>query len=311
MPTHSNGTEPLSVETHLDCISGIVHRLCCRRRLGADNEDDFLSYVMVRLLENDQAVLRRFEGRSSARTYLYVVVERLLLDWQTARWGRWRPTARARRAGPDAVALERMVVRDGWTIGEAIEHLARDPRLEIGRDRLEAVAKGLRFRPRVFMAGEEAMPVELEDARLPSPSAALESKARRLAAEGITRALNVALDALDPEDRVLIRLRYRDGFRVKTVATRLGYDPRALYRHYARLNGRLRRELGISGISWNDVQDLMGGVETDIQVDVLKRGWAGSRSAAGEKPEEDDEDRGRTEREISRSARSEKTAVRC
>jgi RNA polymerase sigma factor for flagellar operon FliA len=38
--------------------------------------DDFASHPKLKLIEDDYAILRKFQGRSSLRTYLTVVIER-------------------------------------------------------------------------------------------------------------------------------------------------------------------------------------------------------------------------------------------
>jgi len=45
------------------------------------------------------ALLAKFEGRSSLRTFLTVVIQRLFLDHRISAWGKWRPSAEARRGG--------------------------------------------------------------------------------------------------------------------------------------------------------------------------------------------------------------------
>ena len=52
-------------------------------------------------------------GRGSLNTYLRVVIERLVLDMRVTNWGKWRPSARARRLGAEAVLFEQLTVRDG------------------------------------------------------------------------------------------------------------------------------------------------------------------------------------------------------
>ena len=52
-------------------------------------------------------VLRKFEVRSSLRTYLTVVVNRMYIDGRVKQWGKWRPSAIAntgRNATPGCCA---------------------------------------------------------------------------------------------------------------------------------------------------------------------------------------------------------------
>ena len=106
---------------HLDLIDQIVRTTGRRRHLSAAEQEDFASFVRLRLIEDDYAVLRKFQNRSSLRTYLSAVIERMSLDFCVERWGRWRPSAVADRLGPVAVLLERLVSRDGHLLDEAFE----------------------------------------------------------------------------------------------------------------------------------------------------------------------------------------------
>src|SRR5262249_3140353 len=105
----------------LPVIDDITGQVCRRHRLNGAEADDFRSEVRLHFIERDYEVLRKFEGRSSLPTYVNVVIQRLLLDFRNRQWGKWRPSADAKRLGPNAILLERLVVRDGWTTAEALE----------------------------------------------------------------------------------------------------------------------------------------------------------------------------------------------
>src|SRR5207245_473091 len=78
--------------SELALIERVIAWVCARRCLrGADGED-FASTVKLRLIENDYEILGRFEGRSSLKTYITAVVNHLYLDFQTQRFGKWRPS---------------------------------------------------------------------------------------------------------------------------------------------------------------------------------------------------------------------------
>jgi hypothetical protein len=59
---------------HLDLLRQIVRTVAKRRHLSAAERDDFASFVHLRLLEDDYAVLRKFQGRSTLWTYLAAFV---------------------------------------------------------------------------------------------------------------------------------------------------------------------------------------------------------------------------------------------
>ena len=85
---------------HLPVIDQVVQFIGRRHRLDPGAIEELQSAIHLKIIDNDYEVLRKFEGRSSMRTYLTAVVQRHFLDSRTALWGRWRPCACARRAGP-------------------------------------------------------------------------------------------------------------------------------------------------------------------------------------------------------------------
>jgi len=108
---------------HLDLINQIVRTVGRRRHLSATEAEDFASFVHLRMVDDDYAILRKFQNRSTLWTYLAAVIERMSLDFCAEKWGRWRPSAMAERLGPVAVVLERLVNRDSHSVDEALEIL--------------------------------------------------------------------------------------------------------------------------------------------------------------------------------------------
>src|SRR5918993_5663749 len=66
--------------SNLTLIDQLVASVARRHRLTSADAEDFRSTVYVRLIQDDYATLRKYEGRSSLRTYLTSVIGRLLLD---------------------------------------------------------------------------------------------------------------------------------------------------------------------------------------------------------------------------------------
>src|SRR5262245_41090990 len=86
-PADSTTYEDLFV-SQLRLVERIVASICRRQRLRAEDGEDLASFVRLRLIENDYAVFRKFQRRSSLSTYLTTVIQRFCLDFQTARWGK-------------------------------------------------------------------------------------------------------------------------------------------------------------------------------------------------------------------------------
>ena len=100
----------------LPVIDDVAGQVCRRHRLSAAEADDFQSEVRLHFIERNYEVLRKFEGRCALSTYVNVVVQRVFLDFRNRMWGRWRPSTEARRLGPNAILIERLVSRVGWTL---------------------------------------------------------------------------------------------------------------------------------------------------------------------------------------------------
>ncbi len=181
---------------HAETIESALSHACRGHRLAPDVADEFRSWARLRLIDNNQAILRKFEGRSKLRTFLITVVQRLYLDWRNAEWGKWRPSADARRLGPVAVELERLVLRDQLAYDEAVQTLAAKGLASA--DECERAWVQLPRRPRRRRVDEDDM------ASLASPSSATElvdDDESRAEATAMSEALRRALDTLPAADR--------------------------------------------------------------------------------------------------------------
>jgi RNA polymerase sigma factor (sigma-70 family) len=240
---------------HRALIEQAIAAVCRRHRLSGTDAEDFSSAVRLHLLDDDCSVLRRFEGRSSLKTFLVAVVGHLFLDWRNARWGKWRPSVEAKRQGPVAMLLERLVVRDQLSFDEALEMLRTNHHINESRSTLESMAA--RFPAR---AGRRLVSADILDAVAdPTPHAdtrLLQSEARD-EAEPVRRALRKALAALPAQDRLILRLRFIDGFTFANIANTLGLDPKPLYRRVERLMQQLRARLEAEGVGADETRELL------------------------------------------------------
>jgi RNA polymerase sigma factor (sigma-70 family) len=203
--------------------------------LPPDLAEDFSQSVQLRLLQRNYAPLAAFSGRSSFRTYLTVVVRRLLLDWRNHRYGKWRPSSEARRQGPLAVHLDRLISRDGHSVGEAVAIVKQRQALaESGP--LREIARSLppRQRPRVqAVENIEALGAACFD----DPVEAQQADAAR---RRQLQMLRQACRDLAAQDRKLLFLRYQRGLSVRAIAALFGIADKPLYNRLSRLVSVLR-----------------------------------------------------------------------
>lgn len=247
--------EALLVEHH-PFIRRTAARLCQRHGLDPDDTDEFVSWTTAKLVDNDYAVLRKFRGDSALTTFLTVVVSMLYRDFRVARWGRWRPSAEARRRGPDAVALETLIYRDGYGVSQAVTTLVLRGQTALSERELRDLAAALPMRPpgRLNDTSDHHLPNLRSDDTTDKSLIASESDAQR---EHIADVLSRALAALPAEDAMIVRLRFFENMSVATIARTLKLEQKPLYRRIERLLARMRGTLEAAGVSREQVADLL------------------------------------------------------
>jgi RNA polymerase sigma factor for flagellar operon FliA len=238
---------------HADVIEAALNYARRAHRLSADAGEEFASWARLRLIDNDCAVLRKFEGRSSLRTFLITVAQRLFLDWRNAEWGKWRPTADARRGGPVAIEMERLIVRDQMPFGEAASTLVARG-VAASREECETAWAALPQRPGRRVTDESALAHVAAPGLASDPLMAEERRARAAAASA---AMAQALASLAPQDQLIIKLRFHDGFTVARIAQLIQEDQKALYRRFDRLLAAIRSSMTASGVSAADAAELL------------------------------------------------------
>jgi RNA polymerase sigma factor (sigma-70 family) len=228
------------------------------RRYGLDRDEteDFASWIKLKLIEDDYAVYRKFRGDSSITTYLTVVVAMLFRDYRAHRWGRWRPSAAARRRGPLAIRLETLVNRDGYRLEQAGEILRTTGETTLSDRELAALMSDLPVRgpARPVEVGPEPVLV------VPAPTGADERVAlaeRQAERQTVDGELTRAIEALPPEDRLILRMRFWEDLSVADIARGLDRPQKPLYRRLDRLLVQLRRHLEAAGMSRERTREIL------------------------------------------------------
>ena len=252
----------------LPLLERILGATARRYRLTREEAEDFASGVKLKLIANYYEVLRVFEGRCSLAGYLAAVVQRAYLDHCNHLWDKWRPSAEARRLGPLAVRLDRLLHRDGLTLEQACATAAPEDRAA-----MRQLAERLPSRQRRQLVGDDRLAALATSE--PSPEVALLDCERQAAAEGVAAALVRQVKALPAEDRLLLELRYCDGLSVASFAPSFGGDAKQLYRRLEGVLRGLRRTLERHGYEAGDVAWALGnetrGAEPGLRVRPLGR----------------------------------------
>jgi len=251
-PQPSQLVERQQLETlfldNLPVIERIIAAACRRYGLMGADAEDAASWLKLRIVQDDYAVLHKFRGESTLPTYLTVVIAMLFRDYRVQQWGRWHPSAAARREGPIAVKLETLVMRDGMPLGQA-GHVLRDRGdTNLTDAELSRIVSKLPVRAPL-------RPVSVSSTVLPDAASTVDSedlvnRADAAAQWAATDASMLrAMQELNAEDRLIVHLRYWDGLSVAEISRAIGAEQKQLYRRIERLLARLRTSLEAAGVS--------------------------------------------------------------
>lgn len=238
----------------LDVINRIAESLCRRNGVRGADAEDFASEVRLKLLQDDYAVLRKFRETSTITTYLTVVISHQFQDFRNKQWGKWRPSAEALRLGDVAVLLETAIHRDGCTFEEACAIIQQNGRLGVSRAELRDLFAKLPRRT-ARRSTEEA--VDDLPARETTDAPMLDEE-REARAQKVTDAVRRAVARLDPEDGLIVRMCFFQGFTVADVARQIGVEQKPLYPRLRRILETLRRDLDAEGIRADALEWLNG-----------------------------------------------------
>ncbi len=254
------------LEANLDLIERVIRFTARRQRLDESEHEEFSSIVKLKLVENDYAVIRKFQGRSRFATFITIVVERMLLDYRIHYWGKWHTSAEAKRLGDLAVKLEQLLHRDGRSLDEALPML-RGQYPDATRESLEQLAQRLpeRRARRRMVDLEEAEGVAVVDDAAEENVLAQE---RQTTSQRISQAMREVIARLPEHDRLLLQLQFESRMNVAQISRSMQIEQKLLYRRKEKLLKDLRAELERAGITPRDAADLIGreGAQLDFSL---------------------------------------------
>ncbi len=253
---------------NLALIQRTVAFACRRYRLDPDDAEEFAAVVNLKLVENDYAVLRKYEKRSSLATFISIVVQRMALDYRIQNWGKWHASAEARRLGVLAIDLDRLLHRDGRSLDEAFVLLK--PKHEgVTSEALKKIADRLPER------APRRRDVEVTETVAVTHAEAVEeplmARDRRSASERLSTLMAAIIESMPEEERLILQLRFEGGMAVSQIARALRLDQKPLYRRLEQRMRDIRMELEHSGLAAGDVLDLIGRDENWIGFDFGKQ----------------------------------------
>lgn len=241
---------------HKVLVQSIVDFVARKNGLSQAEKEDFSSEVYLKLLQDQSAVFRKFEGKSSIKTYLTVVISRFFLDYRDSLWGRWRPSTQAKRLGSVAMLLEQYTHRDGLSFDQAFQTLSHNHQLSISEVELLELYNQLPIRSERHVVGEETL-VNHPSAEQP-PDQQITQQLDQNQLEKAVEEVRICLKLLPESDQLILRLHFGKNLPLSLVAKSLQLDQKSLYRKVPKILGDLKTLLEQKGIHSSDLKALIG-----------------------------------------------------
>jgi RNA polymerase sigma factor (sigma-70 family) len=257
-PTPPDGTLPPDqiFLAHLKLIEKIAEHCTRRYYFQHEEAEDFISIVKCKLIEDDYKVIRKFKGESSFATYLNVVIQRLLLDHLDHLWGKWRPCAEAKRLGPVAILLDKLLAREGHTLMEACQILIVNYKVpESEKDLIDIATK---ISPRSHRRSKEGEEVLQEMAGEDHADDGIVQEERETLARAVTADLQAAISSLPAQDQLIVRMLLEKNFSVVGVARTMALEQKPLYSRVKKIYEKLRQFLEGREFSSRDILEIIG-----------------------------------------------------
>jgi RNA polymerase sigma factor (sigma-70 family) len=242
-----------------ELIERVIAFTARRYHLNDTDAQEFHSHVLLKLVEDDYQVFKKWRRQSNLRTYLTSVIQHQCLDFRTAQWGKWRPSAEARRLGPLAIDLERLITRDGFTFDQACEILRTNHRVEATEAELEEIFTRLPMRtPRKWVDDSELATIPSNG--VSAESAMVQAEAGEVRTRLLT-ALKRVLATLEPQERLMLEWRFWHDMTVANISRALQFEQPKLYPKLRQLFAELRAQLEAEGFAAGDIDSLFAGAD--------------------------------------------------
>jgi RNA polymerase sigma factor (sigma-70 family) len=247
---HINPENILSSREILDKIEAI-----CKRHFADENEqNESFVFILDKLKADDFRRLRGYRGKSRITTYLYSLVNTLVIDYRRQNYGRRRIPAAVAKLGKWAETVYRLVCWQKFSFDDAYDLLQVEDLFEGPYERyLQAIAPirdaPCRENPSFQSLDEEKASVPENPQYLETnPLEALIDKLDHTRRGKAIKVIQATTETLSQEDQLLIRLVYASGQPVSAVAKMIGRSAPSARRRLKRLLTQFREQLLAEGI---------------------------------------------------------------
>jgi RNA polymerase sigma factor (sigma-70 family) len=247
---HINPENILSSREILNKIEAI-----CKRHFANENEqNESFVFIIDRLKADNFRRLRAYKGQSQLTTYIYSLVNTLIVDYRRKIYGRRRIPAGVAKLGKWAEAVYRLVCWQKFSFDDAYDFLQVEDLFEGPYEQYLKAIVPIREAPCRENPSFQSLNAEIAGAfENPHDPAAnpLEALIDKLDHERRGRALQIiraTTTALSQEDQLLIRLVYASEQPVTSVAKMIGLSASSARRRLKQLLNQYREQLLAEGI---------------------------------------------------------------
>ena len=232
--------------------SEILERIeaTCKRHFSNENDQsESYLFVLDSLKADNFKRLRAFKGKSKLTTYLYSLINSLIIDFRRKRYGRRRIPAGVARLGAWAEAVYRLVCWQKFSYDDAYDFLQVEGLFEGPYERYIEEIAPIRKAPcrenPAFQSLDQASsnpPQNMEE----TGSNPLELLIGKLDHQRRIRALKIiqaTTAGLSQEDQMLVRLVYGSEQPVKTAAKIIGFSASSAGRRLKVVLNQYREQL--------------------------------------------------------------------
>ena len=239
---------------HLPVIDAAIKVACRRHEILDDQAEEFASHTKLKLIENDYHLIRSFQGKSSFRTYLFTVINRIFIDWLRMMKGRWRPSEYAKRLGQMGIKLEELMARKKLSYQEACYAIKINHGVNIDsrefRKLADKISKQLSTNPRQVDIPLEK--INNSESTLKDPVIDKNSQEIR---EKIVSIIKDVSESLEANDKLILKMHFHDNLGISVISRilkqkRHGVDARLKF-----ILVGFKEKILANGININDARD--------------------------------------------------------
>lgn len=242
---------------NVEQINQVIRSLCRRHGIFGSDQDDLVSVIRLRLVEDDYHIIRQFRQQSKLSTYLHTVISRLFIDCRRQSEGRWRPSLVAHDLGETATKLEELLNREHYTIEEAFSIMTTNYHISVTMDELCEIAAKLPMKTlRLTVDTGDDLLDKVSSTNL-SPDNILQNSQEEKMRQALYAVIEDVRESLSAEERLIFALRYEDDRPISEIARTLGENRTKIARMLDSILGRIRETVKSRGILADDVQDIL------------------------------------------------------